>query len=317
MEIAFFFRWEEFNYRRTSMREGKSLTPITLKLIQYREGKISKHTALKEVSIFSYSMMKKAMKLEDDQRSDFFIYLYPRLSNLVENFTYRGMPFEVYLMKTLRWQFKTFSKKRTAEDRRQRLLSHSFYWAVSEYPAEYNPPIVIEDTEESMERYNKIVKQRGPNSAVVEGQRRRFLFLILKTSPQLSEELLDHISLVTGYEKEYLTSCIDELHKKIDLRMDRHRRIWNKRNKYFFRVHFLQDSLIVECNKKKREKLMKQLEETHTRLTKISRIINRLSTAPTHREISEVLGVPKGTIDSGLYYLRRDFRRCFGEEEAV
>ncbi len=298
------------------MPKGKRPSPITLKLIQYREGKISKRTVLKEVSLFTYMMMKKAMKLEDDQRSDYFMYFYPRLSNLVENFTYRGKPFEVYLMKTLRLQFKTFNKKRTAENRRQRLLTHSFYWTVSEYPAEYNPPLEEEDTAESRERYERIVKRRGPNSAIIEGQRRRFLFLILKTSPQLSEEMLDHISLVTGYEKEYLTSCIDELHKKIELRMERHRKIWNKRNKYFFRVHFIQDSLEVECNKKKREKLMKQLEETHTRLTKISIIINRMTIAPTHREISEVLGVPKGTIDSGLYYLRRDFRRCFSEEEA-
>ena len=56
----------------------------------------------------------------------------------------------------------------------------------------------------------------------------------------------------------------------------------------------------------------KQLETAEQRIEKANRDIRSTSILPTHRDIAEVLGLSKGSIDSGLYYLRQaldDFQR--------
>ena len=43
-----------------------------------------------------------------EYRADFFIYIKPKLSNIIERFQYYGHPLEGYLYKTFRGQFLTF-----------------------------------------------------------------------------------------------------------------------------------------------------------------------------------------------------------------
>jgi DNA-directed RNA polymerase specialized sigma24 family protein len=43
------------------------------------------------------------------------------------------------------------------------------------------------------------------------------------------------------------------------------------------------------------------------RLSNMLDEIAHVRLCPTHRDIADVLGIPKGTVDSGLYYLKESF----------
>ena len=43
--------------------------------------------------------------------------------------------------------------------------------------------------------------------------------------------------------------------------------------------------------------------------------MSRVGIAPTNREIAEVLGVPKGTVDSGSFLLRKKLEALLGPGE--
>ena len=53
------------------------------------------------------------------------------------------------------------------------------------------------------------------------------------------------------------------------------------------------------------EKLRAGLSRARRRMRLAMNRMARVGLAPTNREIASVLGVPKGTVDSGLYWLKK------------
>ena len=42
--------------------------------------------------------------------------------------------------------------------------------------------------------------------------------------------------------------------------------------------------------------------------------MSRVGIAPTNREIAEALGIPKGTVDSGLFFLKKKLAAALGPD---
>jgi hypothetical protein len=54
----------------------------------------------------------------------------------------------------------------------------------------------------------------------------------------------------------------------------------------------------------------KQIRAAEIRIEKTDRELKSTALLPTHKDIASVLGVAKGSVDSGLYYLRKAFSAC-------
>jgi DNA-directed RNA polymerase specialized sigma24 family protein len=74
------------------------------------------------------------------------------------------------------------------------------------------------------------------------------------------------------------------------------------------RIFLLERDLLLEVEPDLRSELVLSLNELRGRLRSLQRKTRRVRLHPSNREIAELLDIPKGTIDTSLYWLRRQLR---------
>jgi hypothetical protein len=104
---------------------------------------------------------------------------------------------------------------------------------------------------------------------------------------------------------ETLLSLVAVLRDARDARECRHEMFRCRRNKAFATIRLLEHELMAEVDPEKRVSLQKSLARMRLRMRTAMQRMSRVGLAPTNLEISRALGVPKGTVDSGLYWLKR------------
>jgi hypothetical protein len=77
-----------------------------------------------------------------------------------------------------------------------------------------------------------------------------------------------------------------------------------RRNRAFLQIYRIHQELSREHDAQRRHTLLEKLEGEKKRLAAALDEMSRVPTAPTHRDIAAALGVPKGSVDSGIYYLK-------------
>jgi len=111
---------------------------------------------------------------------------------------------------------------------------------------------------------------------------------------------------------------IEELMKALDERMGktraRLRMLQTRRNSHYFRIVYVHEELSRNPDREKRLNLMEELKEEKRKFERTCEELRNLQAGPSHRDIAEVMGIPKGSVDSGIYYIRHAYLR-FSERE--
>lgn len=267
------------------------------------------------VAVFVYHYPKTRMGWNEDDCSEFFCYFYPKLRRLVERFEYRGRPFEVYLIVTLKWQLRTYAGRRAIERLQGRVLAQECFWTSGESEEapearEAQPALAAVNPRdlEIPESARAVLKMRRDKRIGDAATKKRVLYLALKSSAHLTEQLIGRIAFVTGYDADWIYRLSEELKARIFARRTRLMHLSEKRNGCFFRIYCLQEQLRLVVEHSVRVALARQLASEELRLASMLDEISRVPIDPTHRDIAEVLGIPKGSVDSGLYYLKDALR---------
>jgi hypothetical protein len=88
-----------------------------------------------------------------------------------------------------------------------------------------------------------------------------------------------------------------------------------RRNGSWCRLRFLETRLREELEQPRREKLSSALERERIRFERARSELRSFRPVVPNAVVARILGVPKGTVDSGLYYLKKRAGRIIGEEE--
>jgi len=271
---------------------------------------------LDRVAVFVYHYPKMRMGWNEDDCGEFFCYFYPKLRRLVERFEYRGRPFEVYLIITLKWQLRTYAGRKAIEKLQGRVLAQESFWACdssADYADDAHPvqpaPRTIDPSQlEIPECARSVLNIDGDNRIGDRATRKRVLYLALKSAAHLTESLIGRVAFLTGYDADYIYRLSEELKARVYSRRSRLLLLSEKRNCCFFRIYCLQEQLRLVAEQAVRTELARQLTSEKNRLACMLDEISRVPLDPTHRDIAEVLGIPKGSVDSGLYYLKDSLR---------
>ena len=266
---------------------------------------------LEDTSLFVYRFLKNKKGMNEDDKSDFFCKFYPKIPLMFHRFAYQGKPFSVYLIVSLKWQLRSYlrQKRRNIYHRdiieQQTLRQKPYHDFVCE---------ACEPTPE-MTKKAKIIFE-AENSGVVPNpvHRKRLLFLTMKGSMEIDYHITEHISLITGYEKSWLYNCILRLKLRMEQKRARLEMLRKKRNWYFTQIFIIHYKLLLEKNPVKRIGLYRILAENKAYMQNTLDEIAKVPIAPTHQEIANVLGIPKGSVDSGLYYLKNAFEKAYASE---
>jgi chromosome segregation ATPase len=136
---------------------------------------------------------------------------------------------------------------------------------------------------------------------------KRFLYLVLRNVVFIDDSLMEHAAELSGYKADFILGCATELRERLEDKRRRYTSLQERRNSLHVKIMQLKALISEETDAERLARYKKQLESAETRIKKTKGDIRSASLLPTHRDIAEVLGQSKGSVDSGLYYLKQAF----------
>ncbi|WP_319417430.1 hypothetical protein [Marispirochaeta aestuarii] len=276
----------------------EKLTPI---ILAYQEGRVSRTRVINQISIFSYNFLHNKFKEEADTASEIFCEIYRRIPKMIDSFVYRGSPFEVYLHMSIRRATCTYFYN---SKRQQTLRNYSekMYFDGLE-PEDVDKLPSDSDTAIDPE-YREYFSFDDKRKIQLEYLRRRLLCLVCKNAWFCSPAHIRKTAEATGVSYNWLYEKIEHLRDSMHARSRRHLRLSLLRKENMARAHMYQNAGDNCFVTEERQQYHRRYHAARRRMRALTKELHNVPMAPTHSEIARVLSIPKGSVDSGLHYLR-------------
>ena len=242
-----------------------------------------------EVACWIYDELHRKFRLDADEAGNFFCDFYPKIRKLILQFEYRGHPFEAYMYATLRWQVLSYKKRLGRQRLQNQFFIYESFWDVHQDEPAYSEPIpsrVPRHIHNSFKTYRK-----------------RLIYVALRESEYLDNQLIEALIQYTRVDRRWFLNCVMALRRKVERRRRRLDRARLYHNSCLYRYYLLQLKVYNSNSPETQTYYRRELEKNRSRLHRVSRKVKKMHVHPTNREIAEVLNVPKGSIDSGIFYI--------------
>ena len=271
---------------------------LTEKVLLYQKTRQGLDDIVSALAPRVYQFPRRKMGWDEDACGDFFVFVHPRLIRLLDRFNDQGKPFESYLSAVLNWQLRNFARDRK---RGERSWNVSLRLDVDDPEAqEARERAVLRPVTEPVcmpENYASLIR--------TDADRRNFLFLALKCARTIGPDNAPLLSAVSGVAEDRiltLSAALREMRAPRELRLETFRA---RRNRAFAQARLFETELQGEVEAERIAALRASLAKVRKRMRAAMNRMARVKLAPTNLEIARVVGVPKGTVDSGLYWLKR------------
>ncbi len=279
-------------------------TNLTEAVKKYQEFQVDLKTVVDLIALAVYFYPPMRNRWDDDQCGEFLCYFYKRIPGMVERFKYRGSPFEALLKVSIQFQMKSFASLVKQKMIAERVLMNRDFWEKTMLKSELHNHTRAEIQPETAPIHPQTSFEEIRNNR---GLKKRLLLLLLRESSRISESLLAHFTAITGYKREWIENKVEEV-RKITFQLEGRRNICrHHRNQALFNSCCIHEELTYETEPEKREILLNKLDREKQNLRKSEESLNKIPKSPTHLQIAHVLGIPKGTVDSGLHYINKRF----------
>jgi hypothetical protein len=268
---------------------------LTNAVLDYKGGRVPLEEVRNRVLVEAFAHLSRYRRKGEDEVSEFLLDFHCRIQGLLDRFVSRGLPFRHFLLRTLRWQWNTF-RSAQARQRRQALLAVDSGMAGEGFSlAEAGP----DDWDEPPE--------------MTPSERRRLVLLALKAAPYLEDRQLEAVSRHSGADLAWLQACQHKLRTATLERRSRREHLADKRGDAFYRRLMAEDDARRETDPDRRLIHERRASLYRVRLLHLTRQREAMTAAPTHRELARLLGMPKGSVDSGLYHLKRTLASVYSD----
>jgi hypothetical protein len=134
---------------------------------------------------------------------------------------------------------------------------------------------------------------------------RQALLLLLKSYYFISEDFIDRAAPAIGMTKEKL-KCLIEQVRNMRLHHDETlKKVQDHIHTLYYRCITFESWMNASAAGSARyERLKIRLERARRRLVSLRKRFKRMRAQPTNKQVAEILGLPKGTIDSNLFAIR-------------
>lgn len=287
---------------------------LTDQVLEYKRTGAGLQKVIRRAALIVYSYPRRRLRWNDDDSSDFFCLFFPKIRRLVERFEYTGKPFEAYLLTTVHWQLKSFAAQRALERARRKVIEREQVEQLRDavprprpWPEAVCEPASIDQFRFGASDARSLLQDMkvGRDGRVVsEVYRRRIVILAMKGIALLNHDDLCYLAEITGYDLEWIEWCRDQLWSRLEARRARISELRRRRNTAYFRIYYLNERLIGGPDGMDKSHLLTMIAFERECLERAQERLARLNMCPTHHDISEVLGIPKGSVDSSMFYFR-------------
>jgi hypothetical protein len=224
-----------------------------------------------------------------DEFFDYLCWVYPRIGKSIERYKDQGSTFDAYIGSVIRQSFKEFCF--TMRD--GMAIEHSWWNAHAEnlYAAEDEAEYIAYD-----KKYPIDIPAKN---------NRQILFLLLKCYYFLSDDFIERIAPALDIAKEDLLILINALHHLRKHQEDEIKLLRERINSQYYRCICFESRMRASPEGSAHHAKMKRyLEKGRTRLHSMRKHLSSMRLNASNKQIAELLGIPKGTIDSSIYALK-------------
>ena len=278
-------------------------TELTRAVKKYQKNEIEIKTVedMVAVEIYNYPPMRR--RWNEDECGDFLCHFYSRIRPMINRFKDQGAPFEALLKVAVRFQMKSFGLRLKEKRVKERVLTNGDFLEKSLLTETSRPAAQGESGGTELEEIPIQAEMVRKN----EGIRRRLLFLIMREHERISDSFLTHFIFITGYNRGWVEDKLEKIKEMTRQALERKELCRRRKNTALFNIYYLHEQLREYQPQTEKERLCAKIEKEIETIRRTEKAMARICSRPTHRQLSELLQVPKGTIDSGLYYLVRKY----------
>ena len=274
------------------------MTELTKAVISAKEQVMDSEYTINKVCTYVYSYLKTKTKLNEDEQNDFILFFHPRIPTIISNFNNIGIPFEYYLNVHIKYQLLTFLKRNRQNAQKNAIIGNALF--IKDIFDMYSTADFTQADTDSGHyhvQFNQITNKR-------------LFFALLKCYDMFSENERQTLCQTLEIPWEEFISITNKLNDKTAPRKKRYRYLNERKNLAYFKMLQYQEKLIrTACTDDEKEVLILKIDKTKKTLYRLLDELKAVMVHPTHKEISEILSLPKGTIDSSLYYLRNAYSK--------
>jgi hypothetical protein len=123
---------------------------------------------------------------------------------------------------------------------------------------------------------------------------------------------IEQLIRLTGTNETEISHQCEILRVRASSRQARYESLSVRRNRAFVRMQCLEEEVRETPEGDRLKLLQHKYRKQAERFDRARREAVAVLRTPTHREIADTLGVPKGSVDSGIFYLRNTMDRRKG-----
>ena len=267
---------------------------------------------LEELAAYTYRYPRRRLRtLDEDAAGEFYLFCHAKLEPIATRFRDCGKPFERYLNSVLSWQLRSFlAKRRNAEHTWQTTLL-SPTWEDPEQtperpaPARRAAPANVTSFPGAPAAALPATAAAAAAAAVSPTTRRRLLYGVLKTGHRLDDGQLAAAAQAIGCGVSWLRALIEQLRRGCAAAHRRMELLRGRRNRAFAQLQLWSAAARRAMDGDRRALAAARAARYRRAVEAAQADLARVRVAPTNRAIAAVLGIPKGTVDTGLYWLQR------------
>jgi hypothetical protein len=270
----------------------------------YRTNGEGRELIMEKVAALVYGAHRRYGFDDEDDAANALLKFHGRIARLVDRFEDRGLPFDAYLATSLRFLAKTARRERRRGAEREGVCERAAFVDAAE------------DASAVAEGTARAVAGRRPRArggviprcqAEAAAYSSRLVFLAIKCAWEIDEEGVSRVAASAGVDGEWLAAAVEQARRSMASERSRVEALTERRNASWTRLRLLELRLAEETDPYKRAKLLSAKGREERRFANVREELGSLRTIVPNSVVARILGVPKGTVDSGLYYLRKRF----------
>ena len=284
----------------------------------YRARGQGRDLIMEKVSALVYDRHRKYGFDDEDDAANALLKFRGRIGRFVDRFEDRGLPFDSYLTSHLRYLARTMRRDKKRARERESVCERALLDQGA--PGEVLPPSALFKSELPLlavvgGREGSPAGRRprargggGPRCpAEAAALSRRLVFLAIKCAWEIDEEGLDRVAASAGVGRAWLSAAVEQARRSMESERARVLCLTQRRNASWTRLRLLENRLSGETEPYRRANLVTARDREKLRYERVNRDITALRIIVPNSLVARILGIPKGTVDSGLFYLRKHY----------
>jgi hypothetical protein len=266
----------------------------------------TKKAAVDALCIYLYTQLSqfRLETLDEDARSDFITWLYPRFGNIIDQFDPDRASFKTYLTWVVRLSWRSFLKKKYSDKAREKVYEIEEMTQLLSKENEAGDSHYAADTEPA---YTKDRKTVALSKKKKEIHSRKVLLLACKSGSYIDDGTIKQVARATGYSEQFIMEKIEIIRAKCRKKRDMEMRDAEKKHGYYMRAQrCLYEMKYLERDSARFIQLRKEYEFCVKRIEALKVAESRHIRTPSNRFLAETLGICRGTIDTTLAPMHDD-----------